>query len=69
MGRLDLIEFMVETPRGCYLMVNNQKFHKKRTKGSKIEWRCSKRRSLGCKAAVFTYKQDIVKRTASHNHD
>ncbi|PZC76991.1 hypothetical protein B5X24_HaOG203942 [Helicoverpa armigera] len=62
-------EYLVQTPRGCFFMVNNYKFHKKRQTDKRVEWRCAKRKTLGCKATVTTIYQTVVKRGHhEHNH-
>ncbi|CAH0582937.1 unnamed protein product [Chrysodeixis includens] len=61
-------EFIVKTNRGCFLMAYDHKFHKKRERGSRVDWTCSRRKATGCRAAVTTHDHIIIRRTNKHNH-
>ncbi|XP_063374038.1 protein tramtrack, beta isoform isoform X23 [Cydia amplana] len=55
-----------------YLFIGGYRFHMraerlKAKQSTKIRWRCSKY-SIGCKAVVFTYENDVVAEKNGHNH-
>ncbi|XP_047025882.1 general transcriptional corepressor trfA-like isoform X3 [Helicoverpa zea] len=50
------------------LVVKGNKYFNERERGWKIEWRCSKRCTLGCKANIVTVRDKIVRRNEYHNH-
>ena len=50
------------------LVVNGYQYFNEPCRGWKIEWRCSKRISLGCKAYIVTVRERIVHHQDTHNH-
>lgn len=51
------------------IVIQGHKFLKDRERGWKIEWRCSRKRKLHCRANIVTVKDKIVRYHDKHNHD
>lgn len=61
---------VIEKSRGrATMLYNNNKFCMGRQRNIKKEWRCSKRRWLGCKAMIMTIEDEIVLCNDIHNHE
>lgn len=61
--------FFIETKGGGRVMVyHGYKFNRHRRTGPKTRWFCNKHHHLGCRAALYTIDDIIVRVNDKHNH-
>ncbi|KAI5646797.1 FLYWCH zinc finger domain-containing protein [Phthorimaea operculella] len=51
------------------LKLDGYSFYSHRTSGLRVRWMCTLHRSRRCRAAVYTYGEEIIKKSNHHNHD
>uniref|UniRef100_A0A2H1WBA8 SFRICE_036326 n=1 Tax=Spodoptera frugiperda TaxID=7108 RepID=A0A2H1WBA8_SPOFR len=60
--------FSTSKKGGQIIMYGGYRFCRERSKGMKTRWRCSTDQPKGCKAAICTIDNTIVKINNNHNH-
>ncbi|CAH2227100.1 jg26712 [Pararge aegeria aegeria] len=68
--RIEAAITFATTRRGArILIVHGYKFHKHRLSGFKVRWYCGTHHNRGCKAAISTIGNEIIKYNNNHNHE